>query len=224
MRPIRNLLLNYDALAYRNTHENRQTICRYRRRRSLFSRFHRPPRTDNQQHLVYADTHALCRALCGLFLSWSYDLSVDEPSVAAWLRYNLLCIILLFLLGPISLVLFEPIMTIPVLLASPNGLPDELFQEVLPLVAVYIPLMALIITRLYRRDWTGFGVVLITCAVLVMLLGLNIATMGLVFLAGGWVRLLLELVGLVVALNLVYVAVYLLLERLWVGGTAVTAT
>jgi len=56
-----------------------------------------------------------------------------------------------------------------------------------------------------------------------MLLGLNIAPMGLVFLAGGWVRLLLELVELVVALNLVYVVVYLLLERLWVGGTAVTA-
>ena len=80
-------------------------------------------------------------ALCGLFLSWSYDLLVDEPSIAAWLRYNLLYIILLFSLGPISLVLFEPIMTIPVLLASPNGLPDELFQEVLPLVAAYTPLI-----------------------------------------------------------------------------------
>jgi hypothetical protein len=45
------------------------------------------------------------------------------------------------------------------------------------------------------------------------LLGLNIAPLGLVFLTSGWAIMLLKLVGLVVALNLVYVAVYLLLEK-----------
>jgi hypothetical protein len=149
-------------------------------------------------------------AMCGAMISWSYTLLVDRPSVAGWLGYNALTIVLLFLLGPISLLLFEPIMTIPELVSSPSGLPDELFQEVLPLVALYTPLMALIITRLHSRCWSGFGVVLITCAVLVFLVGLNIAPMGLVFLTGGWVRMLLEVVGLVVALALVYAAVYLL--------------
>ena len=98
-------------------------------------------------------------------------------------------------------------------MSSPSGLPDELFKEVLPLVALYTPLMAFIITRLHGRRWTGYGVVLITCAVLVFLLGLNIAPMGLVFLTSGWLSMLLEVVGLVVALNLVYVAVYLLVAR-----------
>jgi hypothetical protein len=157
----------------------------------------------------------LAGAMCGFFISWSYALLVDRPSVAGWLGYNSLYIVLLFLLGPISLLLFEPIMTIPELVSSPNGLPDELFREVLPLVALYTPLMALIITRLHSRRWTAYGVVLITCAVLVFLLGLNIAPMGLVFLSSGWVSMLLEVVGLVVALNLVYVVVYLLLERPW---------
>jgi hypothetical protein len=160
-------------------------------------------------------------AMCGFFLSWSYDLLVDQPSVAGWLRYNLLYIILLFVLGPISLVLFDPIMTIPELVSSPNGLPDELFREVLPLVAVYTPLMALFITALHGRRWTGYGVVLITCAVLVFLLGLNIAPMGLVFLTEGWVKMLLEMMSLVVALNLVYVVIYLLIGRFLVGETAV---
>lgn len=158
-------------------------------------------------------------AMCGFFLSWSYELLVDEPSVGVWLRYNFLYIILLFILGPISLVLYEPIMTIPELVSSPNGLPDELFREVLPFVALYTPLMALIITRLHSRRWTGYGVVLITCTVLVFLLGLNIAPMGLVFLTDGWVRMLLELIGLIVALNFVYVVVYLLIGRLRVGET-----
>lgn len=152
-------------------------------------------------------------AMCGFFISWSYEILVDKPSVAGWLNYNFLYIVLLFLLGPISLLLFEPIMTIPELVSSPNGLPAELFQEVLPFVALYTPLMAFIITRLHSRHWTAYGVILITCAVLVFLLGLNIAAMGLVFLTSGWMIMLLEVVGLVVALNLVYVAVYLLVER-----------
>jgi hypothetical protein len=127
----------------------------------------------------------LAGALCGVMISWSYALVVDKPSVAAWLGYNALYIVLLFLLGPMSLLLFEPVMTIPELVSSPSGLPDELFQEVLPLVALYTPLMAFMITRLHSRRWSGYGVVLITCAVLVFLLGLNIAPMGLVFLTSG---------------------------------------
>lgn len=157
-------------------------------------------------------------AICGLLISWSYEILVYRPSVAGWLGYNSIYVVLLFLLGPISLLLFEPIMTIPELVSSPNGLPDELFQEILPLVALYIPLMAFIITGLHGRRWKAYWVVLITSAVLVFLLGMNIAPMGLIFLTSGWVTMLLEVVVLVVALNLVYVAVYLLLERSWVGA------
>ena len=157
--------------------------------------------------------------ICGFFLSWSYDLLVIQPSIIGWVRYNFLYIILLFILGPISLVLYEPVMTIPELVSSPNGLPDELFREVLPLVVVYTPLMALIITALHRRRWAGYGVVLVTSAVLVFLLGLNIAPLGLVFLTDGWVRMLLELIGLVIALNLVYAIAYLLIGRLLGGET-----
>lgn len=158
-------------------------------------------------------------ALCGLFVSLSYELLIEQPSVMGWLRYNLLYVILLFLLGPLSLVLYEPMITIPELLSS--GLPDELLRQVVPLVAVYTPLMALIITVLHRRRWAGYGMVLVTCAVLVFLLGLNIVPLGLVFLTGSWVRMLLELVGLIAALNLLYVVVYLLIGRLWVRETAV---
>lgn len=156
-------------------------------------------------------------AICGLFLSLSYELLVDHPSAMGWLRYNLLYIMLLFLLGPLSLLLFEPKMTIPELVSSPNGLPDALFRDVLSLVTVYTPLMALVITVLHGRRWAGYGVVLVTCAVLVFLLGLNIAPLGLVFLTDGWVRMLLELVGLIVALNLGYVIVYLRIRCLRTG-------
>jgi hypothetical protein len=55
----------------------------------------------------------------------------------------------------------------------------------------------------------------------VLLLGLNIAPMGLVYLTTGWVWMLLELLILIVALNLVFVVVFLLLARDWFRQTAV---
>lgn len=162
-------------------------------------------------------------AICGLCLSWSYAMLVDTPSVAGWLRYNLLYL-LLFGLGPISLSLYEPMMTIPELLSSPNGMPDALVQAVLPFTAVYTLLMALFITWLYGRRWSHLLIVLPTCAMLMLLLGLNIAPMGLVYLTTGWLFMLLELLILIVALNFVFVLGFLLLAHGWFRQTAVTPT
>lgn len=159
-------------------------------------------------------------AICGLGLGWSYALLVDTPTVGGWLRYNLVYLLLRFGLGPLSLLLFEPLITLPELLASPNGLPSELRQALIPMTAVYTPLMALFITGLYGRRWSRFFIVLPTCAVLMLLLGLNIAAMGLVHLTTGWVPMLLETLALIVSLNLVYVAVFWLLTRKWFAETA----
>lgn len=150
-------------------------------------------------------------ALCGLFLGWSYVLLADKRTVGGWLRYNGLYLLLLFLLGPISLLIFEPVITIPVLLASPNGLPSELVREVIPLAVVYTVVMAMIITLLHGRRWPAFFAVLVTSAALMLLLGLNIAPMGLVFLTSGWVLMLLELLMLIVLLNLVYALTFVAL-------------
>jgi hypothetical protein len=154
-------------------------------------------------------------ALCGLLLGVSYVLLVDSPSVGGWLRYNALYLLLLFVLGPISLLLFEPMMTIPELLASPNGMPAELLREITPLAAVYTVIMALIITYIHSRRWPGFLVVLAATAVLMFLLGLNIAPMGLVYLSGGWLHMLLELLALILTLNFVYVLAFVLLGHGW---------
>lgn len=156
-------------------------------------------------------------ALCGMFLAWSYALLTDMPSVRGWLQYNGLYLLFLSCLGPVSLLLFEPMITIPALLASPNGLPAEMVRKVTPLVAVYTVAMALIITQLYGRRWSAFIIVLVTSAALMLLLGLNIASMGLVFLTSGWLRMLLELLLLILILNFVYVLVFVALGYNWLG-------
>ena len=48
---------------------------------------------------------ALAGAVCGLGLALSYALLVDSPTVGGWLGYNLLYLLLLFGLGPLSLLL-----------------------------------------------------------------------------------------------------------------------
>lgn len=160
-------------------------------------------------------------AICGLCLSWSYTMLVETPSVAGWLRYNVLNLLLLFGLGPISLGLYEPMITIPELLALSNGMTDELLKAMMPLLVVYTLLMALVITWIYGCHWSRLPTVLPTCALLMLLLGHNIAPIGLVYLSTGWVWMLLELLVLIVILDVVFAFLFLLLARGWLKKTAV---
>lgn len=159
-------------------------------------------------------------AICGFCMSWSYSLLVDTVTTAGWLRYNALFLLLLFLLGPLSLLIFDPVITMPALLASDSGLPAELRQAVLPLAIIYALAMTAIVTWLYGRRWRHAGVVLLTSTVLMLLLGLNIAAMGLVFLTSSWVPALLKFLSLILVLNGVLVGGFLLLMRGWSAGAS----
>ncbi len=48
---------------------------------------------------------------------------------------------------------------------------------------------------------------------LVILRGLNVSAIGLVYIPGGSVYLIVELFGLILVINVVYVAVFIALER-----------
>jgi len=69
--------------------------------------------------------------------------------------------------------------------------------------------MAGLIGRLYARTWLQYGGILFTCAVLVLLLGLNVSAIGLIEIPRSALYLVLELTGLILALNLVYVVAFL---------------
>jgi hypothetical protein len=154
-------------------------------------------------------------SICGALLAWGYVLLNDALTISGWLRFNGLYLILLFLLGPVSMLVFEPVISMPALLASSNGLPAELVQEVIPLATIYTILMALIVSWSYGRRWSRFGVVLVSCASLMLLLGLNISAFGLVSLPTGWLAILSELLLLILALNLVYVLAFVALGLGW---------
>ena len=151
-------------------------------------------------------------ALCGLCLGWSYGQLVDEPSIGSWLRYNLLYVALLMSLGVASMVMFEPVVSMAALMAL-NGPPSELIGRALPMTLAFTVAASGAISLHYTRSWWNYGVVFLTSMVLVLLLGLNVSVLGLVSIPRGSFYLVAEFLGLIVVLNIVFVVVFVGLER-----------
>lgn len=154
----------------------------------------------------------LAGALCGLCIGWSYGRLVDRPSIGSWIRYNVLYVAMLMLLGAASVIIFEPIVSMAALMAL-NGPPNELIRQALPMTMVFTIASSGVIGLLYERSWRHYGVVLLTSTVLVLLLGLNVSVLGLVSIPRGSFYLVAEFLGLIVVLNAVFVAVFIGLER-----------
>jgi len=114
-------------------------------------------------------------AICGLSLAWTYGLLFDIPSQGSWLRYNAVFVILLALLAVASLLAYEPITTIPVLIAAKEP-PRELFRRAMPLTIGFTLGTAAVLGLWWGRTLLKFGSILVTCAIVVLLLGLNVST------------------------------------------------
>jgi hypothetical protein len=154
-------------------------------------------------------------ALCGLCVGWSYSLLVSEHTIGRWLGYNALYVLMLMLLGVASVLMFEPEMSFAALMAL-NGPPDQLIAQALPMTLIFTLVSAIAISRLYRTSLKQFGAVLLTSIVLVLLLGLNVSAIGLISIPNGSLYLVAEFLGLIVLINIVFVAVFIALE--WRGA------
>lgn len=151
-------------------------------------------------------------AICGLCIGWSYALLTETPSSGNWWRYNMLYVALLALLGLTSVLVFEPTTTMAALVET-NAPPDKLIGQALPMTALFTLLSAVLISLLYRKSWRHFGVILLTCVMLILLLGLNVSVIGLVIIPRGSLYLILEFFGLILAINVVYAISFAVLER-----------
>lgn len=151
-------------------------------------------------------------AACGLCLAWSYALLFEAPTIGSWVRYNLLYVAMFVLLGGVSVLVYEPVTTMAAVLAA-SAPPDELFVQAMPLTLGFTVAMSLVMSLRYGRNGRHFAAVLVTCTLLVLLLGLNVSVIGLVYIPGGSAYLILELFGLILVLGLVYAVVFMALER-----------
>lgn len=151
-------------------------------------------------------------ALCGASLGWSYALVAKAPSPGGWVRYNACYVVALVLLGLISLLAFEPVTTVSALLQS-QAPPIALFRRTLPLMVATTVATAVTLSLLYRPDWRGWLVLLLTSTLMVFLLGLNVSILGLVEISSTTLRLLAAMLGLILTLAAVNVVVFAGLQR-----------
>ena len=94
-----------------------------------------------------------------------------------------------------------------------NGPPTALIEQALPMTIFFTLFMAVVISALFGHNLSQFLAVLLTCMGLVTLLGLNVSAIGLVEIPSGSLLVVVELFGLIVVLNAVFVAVFVGLER-----------
>ncbi|MGI9529823.1 MAG: hypothetical protein ACR2NG_08930, partial [Acidimicrobiia bacterium] len=130
-------------------------------------------------------------AICGVCIAWSYVRAVDDSTASKWFAFNGAYILTLVALGIVSLLGFEPTWTFAELNTDDPPL-GELFAEATPLMVGFAVIGAVPIWLSFTRKSSALPPILVTEAVLVLLIGHNVAIIGLVELTGeGW-----SLVGL----------------------------
>jgi len=162
-------------------------------------------------------------ALCGLCIGWTYRLMFPAPSIGSWWRYNLTYVAMFVALGIASALAFEPTTTMAALTAADEP-PHELIVTALPMTVGFTLVAAAVITKLFGRRRRNFGAVLLTCTVLVVLLGLNVSVIGLVDIPRGSQYLVAEMLGLIVFLNVVFAAGFTGLQWKRLTGSSISGT
>ncbi len=137
-------------------------------------------------------------AVCGATIGWSYG-RLFEPSVGTWLGYTASYVVALAVLGAVSVAIFEPRTTMAELLTM-DGPPVDLIGDAFPLTIAFTLGTAVALSIMFRRTAVAFGAILITCTVLMALLGLDISIIGLIRIPTSSLYLVVELAGLIVVL------------------------
>lgn len=156
---------------------------------------------------------AIAGAACGLCLAWCYDTLVSNPSWRTWWGYLGMFNIMFGLLAWASAVIYDPIISMAEMVESSGGNPIPM-SETLPLMIVFTLGWAGLLTMIFKGGWSGFGAASATIAVLMLLLGFNLSTVGLVDVPTEGRILLVEFFGYVTALSVTYGLTHTCLMRL----------
>lgn len=150
-------------------------------------------------------------ALCGLCVGWSYEKLYRTPSSGGWVRYNLVYVAMFVLMSGVSVIIYEPITTMAAVIDG--GSPNELYREAWLMTVLFTIGAAIGINLMFGRRRSTYLPVFVTCIVLVVTLGLNVSIIGLVDIPISGAYLVAEFLGLILFLDVAFVAVFVLLER-----------
>jgi hypothetical protein len=150
--------------------------------------------------------------ISGISISGSYNSLFINPAARSWLTYNSIFIAMFFLLGLISVLYFQPVTTVAALIEA-NERPGELISAALPMTIIFTILFSILISYVYARRPIQYAIILVTCSILMLILGLNVSIIGLVSIPTSSFYLILELFGLIFIILAVYAILFLLLEK-----------
>ena len=157
---------------------------------------------------------AVAGALCGATLAWCYTRLVEARTARSWAIFVGMFVVMFGLLALASSIVYEPIMTMAEVVNSTGGNPIPI-GESMALLIVFTLAWAAFLSIFYRRGWRGFAAALVATAILMLLLGVNVSTMGLVEIpTTGWV-LVLEFFGYLVALGVTFGLSFHVFAKAW---------
>lgn len=136
---------------------------------------------------------------CAWCLVWSYNAAVEPHLTRRWLAYNGSYAVLLVLLGAASFVVLEPQFVMAELMDADDALQLVLPHGV-PLMVGAAAIGTLALWALYGRKPRALIPILVTQALLVFLVGHNLAILGIVEMTSGLLLVGAEFVGLTVFL------------------------
>ena len=150
-------------------------------------------------------------AVSGFSVAWSFKLLFTKTTLLGWWKYNIVYVLLFIVLGALSAVVYEPVATVVELIIR-NEPPRELIMQAMPMTIVFTIGSSIIMSAMFGRKLLHHLAILLTCIVLVVLLGLNVSLIGLVFFPNNMLYLILEMYALILAINLVYGIAFMLLQ------------
>ena len=148
---------------------------------------------DNIRPMLIAGT------VSGICLVWSYNKAVAKHSTLRWLGYNGSYAALLIGLGIVSLVVLEPQFTMAELMLSDDAL-AQVIPPAVPLMIVACAVGTLLLWSLLGRKGSAFIPLLVTQVLLVLLVGHNLAILGVVEMSASLLYVAAEFVVLTVVL------------------------
>jgi hypothetical protein len=154
----------------------------------------------------------LAGALCGLVIVWSYANAVPEHIPARWFVYNGFLVGLLVALGAVSFLVLDPMFTMAEAMEMDNAL-EMLIPPALPLMIGAVLVGTVLMWAAYGRKAGALAPILVTQALLVFLVGHNLAILGLVELSGDLLTIFVEFIGLTALLGFGFATGLILLTQ-----------
>ena len=150
--------------------------------------------------------------LSGSLIAMGYGVLFRSYSSFSWFSYNSIFLVMFLLLALFSVIIFEPVTTMGELLQA-NGPPSELIRKAFPMTILFTVTFAFLISILYARKLFQVLMVILTCAELMLVLGLNVSVIGLVDIPRSGFHLIMELFSLIILILFMNSLVFRILER-----------